>query len=672
MDPLPLSTEPAASAAEPRAALVQALWRHRFARILAEMAAGVEHSALSLELAHGGALACALLDRQGFAVAEHGATLRAGALGPQVRAALARHAAPTPEQVLVVGDPLDGGSDLGTLTLLALVAGSDGAPLGYLAVSIARGDCVDLPTGPPEAQVDLLAEALPLPKTAPGEAFAELPPAVGPRYRSFHSAETTRTAGLPRSAGQEGWSLAPMLLTDAALQMLVHKQRDPIAASADLKAARGALRWGAQHLRALDKRHGAATVREHMAQQQEDTRAMLAAALQRIPAGVCAFADSLDDDGAGASDLPVRVTIHLGPSPESHRITLDFRESADAAAGAVNTVPAVVHAAVRCALSALLPPGVATNDGLHGLFKILLRKGSLLDAGPPHAVAAGATETAQRIIDVVLGALSQALPQPIRAASAGTCSSLTLRAPLAAASPPTPAASPAASAGHLPTGAVRPPVATASLPAGDAGAPSGPVSAAAFGANRTSAADPATTADAGASAVAASPGAAAASAPAGAASRRFYLHEFLAGGLGASPAVDGATGQHAPAGPRGLSSELLEQRLPVRVLRLEVRADSGGGGVRTGGSGLRRELLLLETLHVELCGERRRRPPYGLGGGGPGQLGRDTLIRDGAARPLPAKARLVLSAGDILRTESPGGGGYGDPMRAAFFAALLA
>ena len=110
----------------------------------------------------------------------------------------------------------------------------------------------------------------------------------------------------------------------------------------------------------------------------------------------------------------------------------------------------------------------------------------------------------------------------------------------------------------------------------------------------------------------------------------------------------------------------------MRVLRLDVRTDSGGGGVRVGGSGLLRELLLLESLHVELCGERRRRPPYGLGGGGPGQLGRDTLIRDGAARPLPAKVRIVLRAGDILRTESPGGGGYGDPMRAAFFAALLA
>ena len=605
MEPPTLSVdpdEPAAPADEPRAALIQALWRHRFARILAEMAAGVEHSALSLALAHGGALACALLDRQGLTVAEHGATLRAGALGPQVRAALARHAAPTPEQVLVVSDPLDGGSDLGTLTLLSLVAGSDGASLGYLAVSIACGDCVELPAGPPEAQVDLLAEALPLPSSAPGEALAELPPAVGPRYRSFHSAETTRTVGLPRSAGQEGWRLAPTLLTDAALQALVHRQRDPIAASADLKAARGALRWGAQHLRALDKRHGAVTVRQHMAQQQKDTRAALVAALQRIPAGVCAFADSLDDDGAGASDLPVRATLHLAPGPEPHLVTIDFRESADAAAGAVNTVPAVVHAAVRCAMGTLLPAGVATNDGLHGLVRILLRKGSLLDAGAAQAVAAGATETAQRIIDVVLGALSQALPQPIRAASAGTYSSLTLRAPL----------------------------------------------------------------------VAAGPAAAAVSAPAAAASRRLYLHEFLAGGLGASPAFDGATGQHAPAGPRGLSGELLEQRLPVRVLRLAVRTDSGGGGVRAGGSGLLRELLLLEELHVELCGERRRRPPYGLGGGGPGQIGRDTLIREGEARPLPAKARLVLRAGDILRTESPGGGGYGDPQRAAFFAALLA
>jgi N-methylhydantoinase B len=591
MEPLTQSADAAAPPDGPPAALVQALWRHRFARILAEMTAGVEHSALSPALAHGGELACALLDRQGFTVAEHGDMLRAGALGPQVRAALAHHPALQPEQVLAVSDPWDGGSELGTLTLLTLLAGSDGASLGYLAVSFGRGDWAESPAGPPEAQVDLAAEALPLP--TPGESLAELPPAVGPRYRSFHAAETTRLAGRPRTAEQEGWRLGPTLLTDAALQSLVHKQRDPLVASADIKAARGALRWGAHHLRALDKRHGAAAVRKRMEEQQEQTRAALAAALQRLPGGVYAFADSLDDDGAGASDLPIRVTVQLGSSPERRRLSFDFRESADATAGALNTVAAVVHAAVRCALMTLLPVGVAANDGLHGLVELSLRKGSLLDAGPDHAVAAGATETAQRVVDVVLGALSQALPQPLRAAGAGTHSALVLRAP-----------------------------------ASDAVASAG--------------------------------------------TRRLYLRESLAGGLGASPTAAGASGQHAPPGPRALSCELIEQRLPVRVLRLALRDDSGGGGVHSGGSGLVRELLLLEDLHLELCGERRRRPPYGLGGGGPGQIGRDTLIRAGAARPLPAKVRLLLRAGDILRSESPGGGGYGDPMRAAFFAALLA
>jgi N-methylhydantoinase B/oxoprolinase/acetone carboxylase alpha subunit len=153
---------------------------------------------------------------------------------------------------------------------------------------------------------------------------------------------------------------------------------------------------------------------------------------------------------------------------------------------------------------------------------------------------------------------------------------------------------------------------------------------------------------------------------------RLYVREALSGGGGASPGASGATGRQAPTpSPRAIPAELLEQRLPVRVLSCAVRVGSGGGGVRPGGDGLVRELLLLADLHVELCGERRRRPPYGLAGGGPGQVGRDTLVREQQARPLPAKVRLLLRAGDLLRTESPGGGGYGDAMRAAFFAALL-
>ena len=586
----------------PRGALMRALWRHRFERLLAEMAVGVAHSALSLALSERGEVACALLDRDGRTVAEYGAPLRAAAIGLQVRAALVGLAALTPGQVLAVSDPQAGGTDLGTITLIAVVPGSDGAPLGYLAVNSDRGDWAHPPAGPPASQTDLTVEALPLSTGEPGERgtsdteeLAALPPAVGPRYRGFHAAEAPSFAGPPRTREDEGGALTPTLLTDSGMYSLAQKQRDPIEALADLKAVRGALRTGAHYLRGLDKRHGSVALRAWMAQQLSDSQAAMQQALQRVPSGVYAFADSLDDDGRGARDLAIRATVHVTHENDCGRITLDFQESADAAAGNINTVPAVVHAAVRCALAALLPPGVAANDGLSAAVRLLLRPGSLLAAGQSHAVAAGATETALRLIDVVLGALSQALPQPIRAAGAGTSSWVTLRIP---EDPP----------------------------------------------QHGSAAQ----------------------------RQRLYLREALAGGGGATPAACGATGRHTPTpSPRALPCELIEQRLPVRVLRCAVRPDSGGGGVRTGGDGLVRELLLLTDLHVELCGERRRRPPYGLAGGGPGQLGRDTLIRDDQTRLLPAKVRLLLRTGDLLRTESPGGGGYGDAMRAAFFATLL-
>ena len=68
--------------------------------------------------------------------------------------------------------------------------------------------------------------------------------------------------------------------------------------------------------------------------------------------------------------------------------------------------------------------------------------------------------------------------------------------------------------------------------------------------------------------------------------------------------------------------------------------------------------MLVETS-VTLLTDRRRLAPYGVRGGGPGGLGRNTLIRDGKETPLPGKVQITLRAGDRLRVETPGGGGYG-------------
>jgi transposase len=93
--------------------------------------------------------------------------------------------------------------------------------------------------------------------------------------------------------------------------------------------------------------------------------------------------------------------------------------------------------------------------------------------------------------------------------------------------------------------------------------------------------------------------------------------------------------------------------------------------VRKGGDGIVRTLELLAPAEVTLVGERRRRPPYGLSGGGPGSTGEDTLTRAGRTVRLPGKVTFHARPGDRLRVATPGGGGFGDPIKKKFWASVL-
>lgn len=144
--------------------------------------------------------------------------------------------------------------------------------------------------------------------------------------------------------------------------------------------------------------------------------------------------------------------------------------------------------------------------------------------------------------------------------------------------------------------------------------------------------------------------------------RPFAYYETIGGGLGASAEGDGGSGMHAHmSNTRNTPLEALELAYPVRALTYALRRGSGGLGRRRGGDGLVRALQFLAPVSVTLTGERRVRPPYGLQGGGPGQCGRDTLLRPDEAEILPGQATRRLNAGDILRIETPGGGGWGAP-----------
>jgi len=105
--------------------------------------------------------------------------------------------------------------------------------------------------------------------------------------------------------------------------------------------------------------------------------------------------------------------------------------------------------------------------------------------------------------------------------------------------------------------------------------------------------------------------------------------------------------------------EALEAYYPFRVTEYRLRSGSAGRGRFRGGEGLIRELELLEPCDVTLLTERRRVRPYGLAGGGAGGVGRNALRRGARLVPLPGKCNLRVRAGESIRIETPGGGGWG-------------
>jgi N-methylhydantoinase B len=134
-------------------------------------------------------------------------------------------------------------------------------------------------------------------------------------------------------------------------------------------------------------------------------------------------------------------------------------------------------------------------------------------------------------------------------------------------------------------------------------------------------------------------------------------YETLGGGQGAGPGGPGASGVHVGmSNTRNTPIEVLELECPIRVRRYALRGGSGGAGRWRGGEGIVRELELLVPAEASILSERRRHPPRGSAGGGDGACGIN--LKNGA--PLPAKANIQLAAGDILRIETPGGGGWGE------------
>lgn len=144
--------------------------------------------------------------------------------------------------------------------------------------------------------------------------------------------------------------------------------------------------------------------------------------IEQLPDGSFTFTDYLEDDGAGAANLPITTTVQIGKGT----MNFDFSGSADQTKGNVNCPLSVTAAAVYYVFYCLLPDHIPACDGCFRSVSISAPKGSLLNAEYPAAVAAGNVETSTRIVDSLLGALHQAIPERIPAASHGSMNNIAM------------------------------------------------------------------------------------------------------------------------------------------------------------------------------------------------------------------------------------------------------
>ena len=399
--------------------------------------------------------------------------------------------------------------------------------------------------------------------------------------RAHHSDVGGMTPGsmpLATEIFQEGLIIPPLKiiqkgkLNEALLNMILANVRTPEERKGDLLAQIAANNKGKERLEEVIKKYGLKKILLYSKIIQDYTEKILRDSIKAIPDGIYTFSDYMDDDGI--NDIPVKIGVKININNDE--AIIDFSSSSSQVAGGINANFAVTCSAVLYVFRCLVVEDIPFNTGLMRPLKIEAPPGSIVNAQFPAATAGGNVETSQRIVDVLLGALSKTIPEKIPAASSGTMNNITF-------------------GGFDP---VR--------------------------------------------------------------NTNFAYYETIGGGMGASFFNPGLSGVHTHmTNSLNTPLEALENYLPLRIKKYSLRRGSGGDGQKKGGEGIIREYEFFVPTQVTIMSERRKFAPYGIQGGKSGKKGQNILFSKGKKILLSSKINLKVSPGDVLRIETPGGGGYG-------------
>ncbi len=361
------------------------LYRHRFTGIAEEMGITLRRTAYSPNIKERLDFSCALFDGQGNLVAQAAhIPAHLGAMPASVRTILARFPVWAEGDVVIVNDPFEGGNHLPDITMIAPVFVGDDAPAFFVASRAHHADVGGMTPGSLPLSTEIYQEGIIIPPLK-----------------------------LYRAGG----------LNEEVLALILRNVRTPDERRGDLAAQRASAAIGIRRLRELVAAHGQAEVLAYCTHLQAYSERITRATIARWPDGVYPFEDVIElIEGDRLTLTPIRVTATIA----GDAVTFDFTGTAPVVPGSLNAVIAITQSACYYVIRCLVEEDAPMNAGCFAPVHVVAPANSLVNAGPPAAVAAGNVETSQRITDVVLGALAQALPGQIPAASQGTMNNLTI------------------------------------------------------------------------------------------------------------------------------------------------------------------------------------------------------------------------------------------------------
>ncbi len=352
------------------------IYRHLFASIAEEMGVILMRASYSPNIKERRDYSCAIFDGEGEMVAQAAhIPVHLGSTPMSVAAAM-ETVEMRPGDHVVLNDPFQGGTHLPDITFVSPLFDEEGRLIFVVANRAHHAD-------------------------------------VG--------GKTPGSLSLVESVEDEGICLGPQRFTDEVEGAILMASRTPEERRGDLRAQVAANRRGLMRLQGEWEKRGAILL-EAARGLQAHSEEFMGEVLREIPDGTWSFQDELEGDGLGSGPIEIAAEVEI----RGARARVDFSGSAGQVAGPVNVPKAVTLSATLYAFRCLADRSLPTNGGYMRCVEVVTRPGTVVDAKYPAAVALGNVETSQRITDVVLGALSQAVPERIPAASCGTMNNLTI------------------------------------------------------------------------------------------------------------------------------------------------------------------------------------------------------------------------------------------------------